>query len=61
MRWLLAMLALAALGAGCFGLAQIDWSHALSCSKGQHLYIVTWVPITVGKTIVITPIYGCES
>lgn len=61
MRWMLAVLALCALGAGCFGLAQIDWSKALSCPKNQHLAVITWVPIDTGKTVIITPIYGCEA
>lgn len=61
MRWALAVLGLCALGAGCFGLAQIDWSHALNCPQGQHLTVVTFIPIITDKTTIITPIYGCES
>ena len=53
------------LGAGSYGLAQVNWSTAFTCPKGQHSYVeyFVYVPITVGKTTVITPIpvTGCET
>jgi len=32
----------------------------MGCPKGEHSYVVTYVPITVGKVITMDPIFGCE-
>lgn len=32
-----------------------------TCPKGQHEYVVTFIPIMVGKTVVLSPVYGCEA
>ena len=61
MKVAVVVLVLALVGAGCYGLTFVNWSTAFSCPKGQHIYVETYVPIMVGKVVVITPIYGCET
>jgi hypothetical protein len=66
MKAAIAVLAIALLGAGCYGLALVNWGavwrwagHATDCPEGQHLDITGWMPVFNGKTTVITPVYGC--
>lgn len=60
MRRVLAVLgALVLIGAGCYGLACVNWS--VSCPKGQHSYIETWMPIVTKYSTTMVPIYGCEA
>ena len=66
MRAAIAVLAVALLGAGCYGLASVNWGAVgrwidrnSSCPKGQHMDVISWMPVFNGKTVVITPVYGC--
>jgi hypothetical protein len=58
--WLLAIFA--ALGVACIGV--IIWAIAsgnADCPKGQQAGIVTYMPMTIGNTVTVQPIYGCVS
>ena len=66
MKAAVAILAAALLGAGCYGLASVNWGavgrwidHNSSCPKGQHTDVISYMPVLVGKTTIITPVYGC--
>jgi hypothetical protein len=59
MRLALICLALALLGAGCYGLSCINWTGP-ACPSGQHLETIAWIPITAGKVVIISPIQECE-
>ena len=56
----LAMLGVAVVLAGLgWGVVLLAGVKDAGCPKGQHSGIVTYVPITVGKVVVVTPVYGC--
>lgn len=54
--WAAAVVAGAAVGLIVWAIV----SGGVDCGKHDHLAVVSWMPVTIGKVIVMQPVYACE-